>query len=227
LKCLPLILIGLATFAAAEQPSLSGTIIDARTLRIQDKVEALFAAEQYTRAHFIYLHELAPIGDKYAQYMLGFMYEHGIGVSPDLIEASAWYRIAAERGKREFVDVRDRSLQFLRDEDRARADLRYLELRKTYSDAAVMFRQVEADYDMLMTAPTGTRIPGGDRAIVMMSPDQQGLEVNVQAAQRRLARGLAYLATLLDEPSFDVEDYRQLDIDALRRSVDAYVARLD
>jgi TPR repeat protein len=227
LKFLPLILIGLATVAAAEQPSLSGTIIDARTLRIQEKVEALFAAEQYTRAQFIYLHELAPIGDKYAQYMLGFMYEHGVGVSTDLVEASAWYRLAAERGKREFVDVRDRSLQFLEDGDRARADLRYLELRETYSDAAVMFRQVEADYDMLMTAPTGTRIPGGDRAIVMISPDQQGVELNVQAAERRLERGLAYLATLLEEPRFDVEDYRQLDIEALQRSVEDYVARLD
>lgn len=226
MKCLPLILLGLATVVAAEQPSLSGTIIDARTLRIQEKVEALFAAEQYDRAHFIYLHELAPIGDKYAQYMLGFLYEHGVGVAADPIEAAAWYRVAAERGKEEFVDVSDRAGLTLSDAERARADVRYLQLRKTYSDAAVMFRQVKADYEMLMTAPTGTRIPGGDRAIVMISPDQQGLEINTQAAERRVARGLAYLATLLDEPRFDV-DYREIDIDALRAAVEDHVSTLE
>ncbi len=228
MKCLLPVLIGfgVATASIAEEPSISGTIIDAGTLRIQEKVEALFAAEEYKRAHFIYLHELAPIGDKYAQYMLGFIYEHGIGVETDLIEASAWYRIAAERGKAEFVEVRDSSLRYLSDEDREKADSRYLELRQRYSDLAVMLRQVREDYETLMAVRTGTRIPGGGRSLVMMNPDQQAGDADLLAAERRIARGLAFLSTQLAKPEYNVR-YTDLDIDQLRRDVDALLARLD
>ena len=37
---------------------------------------------------FIYREELAPLGDKYAQYMIGYMHEHGKGVDKDPAVAS-------------------------------------------------------------------------------------------------------------------------------------------
>ncbi len=41
---------------------------------------------------------LAERGGAEAQYNLGFMYEHGLGVSRDEAEAVTWYRKAAEQG---------------------------------------------------------------------------------------------------------------------------------
>lgn len=228
MKFLPLILIclGIATAALADEPSMSGTIIDARTLSIQEKVEMLFAAGKYQRAHFIYLHELAPIGDKYAQYMLGFMYEHGVGVDADAIEASAWYRIAAERGKQEFIDVRDRSLDWLADEEREKADARYYDLRLQFADAAVMYRLVRTNYDRLMAVPTGTGIPGGGRSLTTLNSDLDAGETGLLTAERRLKTGLAYLSALLEQPTYNV-NYTELDIDELGRDVEEYLAAVD
>jgi hypothetical protein len=228
LKFLPLILISLGIAAAvlADEPSMSGTIIDARTLNIQEKVEKLFAAEKFERAHFIYLHELAPIGDKYAQYMLGFMYEHGVGVDKDIVEASAWYRVAAERGKQEFIEVRDSSLDWLSDEEREEADARYFELRLQYADAAVMYRLVRTNYDRLMQVPTGTRIPGGGRSLTTLNTDLDASETGLLTAERRLKTGLAYLAAILDKPAYNVT-YSELDIDELEQDVEEYLAAVD
>lgn len=228
MKFLPLIVIslGLATAALADEPSMSGTVIDARTLGIQEKVEQLFAAEKYQRAHFIYLHELAPIGDKYAQYMLGFMYEHGVGVDEDAIEASAWYRVAAERGKQEFVEVRDGALDWLSDEEREASDARFQELRLRYADVAVMYRLVDANYSRLMQVPTGTRIPGGGRSFTTLNSDLSAGETGLLTAERRLKTGLAYLSGVLDKPEYDVT-YTELDIDALKRDVEAYLGAAD
>ena len=224
---LPVLLgFGVATAALADEPSISGTIIDARTLNIQEKVEKLFADEKYQRAHFIYLHELAPIGDKYAQYMLGFMYEHGVGVDKDPVEASAWYRIAAERGKQEFIAVRDSSLDWMSEEDRQKADARYLELRLEYADAAVMYRLVSTNYDRLMEVPTGTRIPGGGRSLTTVNSDLAAGETGLLTAERRLNTGLAYLSVLLDKPEYDVS-YTELDIDDLQRDVEAYLSAIE
>jgi TPR repeat protein len=57
--------------------------LDSKTLSVQAKAEELFEREDYRRAHIIYLKDLAPIGDKYAQYMLGFMTASGLGVEQD------------------------------------------------------------------------------------------------------------------------------------------------
>ena len=48
-----------------------------RVIKSQEKVDALFEKGDYERAAFIYREELAPLGDKYAQYMIGYMYLTG------------------------------------------------------------------------------------------------------------------------------------------------------
>ena len=45
--------------------------------------------------------EAAEQGDADAQYNLGLMYDHGLGVAPDAKEAVKWYRLAAEQGHEE------------------------------------------------------------------------------------------------------------------------------
>ena len=76
-------------------PSFPGGETDRATLRTQERVEELYVSEAYERAYFIYRNELAPKGDKYAQYMIGYMHFAGTGVPEDPAKALAWYRFAA------------------------------------------------------------------------------------------------------------------------------------
>ena len=46
-------------------------------------------------------------GDVYAQYSLGYMYEHGRGVIQDNIRAHMWYNIAASQGYKYATKNRD------------------------------------------------------------------------------------------------------------------------
>ncbi len=120
----------LATSVEAQQSAgLSTGFADSRTLRVQRKVDDLFERGEYERAYFIYRNELVPLGDKYAQYMVGFMHLTGKGVTENPIAASAWYRLAAERGTPEFVAVRDFLLVGMMPEERRQSDELFLQLR--------------------------------------------------------------------------------------------------
>jgi hypothetical protein len=130
-------------------------------MAVQDKVEGLFDAGEFERAFFIYLNELAPLGDKYAQYMVGFMYQTGLGVAEDTVAAAAWYQLAAERDTREFVVVRDRILHVMDQDDADRARVLYRELRLRFCDLAVLFASIKRDLAELQER-TGSRL--GDRS---------------------------------------------------------------
>ena len=76
-----LIAIVAAAIASAQTyASFPGGDLDHATLRVQERVEELYVSGAYERAHFIYRNELAPRGDKYAQYMIGYMHFTGAGV---------------------------------------------------------------------------------------------------------------------------------------------------
>ncbi len=137
--------------------ALSIDLPDSRTLAIQDKVDSLFDAGDFERAFFIYRNELVPRGDKYAQYMVGYMYLSGLGVEEDTVTASAWYRLAAERGTPEFIAVRERLLRTMTDGDISRSDERYLELRREYCDLAVLLNSIKSDMNALENR-TDTRL---------------------------------------------------------------------
>ena len=102
---------------------------DQNLIKTQQKVDELFEKGDYERAMFIYREELAPGGDKFAQYMVGYMHYSGRGVAEDQVEASAWYRLAAERGEESYIRVRDVLLSLFNEEQRARSDAIYAELR--------------------------------------------------------------------------------------------------
>lgn len=122
---------------------------DRDVLSTQQKVDSLFEKGDYDRAIFIYREELAPLGDKYAQYMLGYMHLTGKGVPRDAIAASAWYRLAAERGEPHFVQARDKLWKLLNEQHRAQSDLNYIELRKYCSDATLVSNLVASDLAVL------------------------------------------------------------------------------
>lgn len=141
-----------AMFMATSVAAVAGTDFpggepDRRVLEAQQKVDELFEKGDYERAYFIYRQELAPLGDKYAQYMVGYMNMVGKGVARDYIVGSAWYRLAAERGDESFSRARDEVWEQFNDELRGQSDEKYAELRLNYSDAMIIAAFVEKDLD--------------------------------------------------------------------------------
>ena len=189
--------------------------VDWATMRLGERVEELFVDGEYERAFFIYRNELAPVGDKYAQYMVGFMYETGTWVDEDPILASAWYRLAAERGHEEFEQVRDTVLSAFTDVDQARSDELYLQLRREYSDVVLLLRAIRQDLGA-MTALTGSRISGGTGPVTIIDPRDgrsvpgdeyfRRLESRIEARLRFIARQLGDEAITTRVDDIDVED---------------------
>jgi len=203
--------------------------LDSRTMRTQAKVESLYERGDYKRAHFIYSNELAPQGDKYAQYMTGYMYMMGQGVDEDPVRASAWYRIAAERRGPEFMAVRDQVLQNLNDEQRARSDELYVELRKKYSDLVIIMELLVEDLDTLKTARTGSRLSGNASSVMIIDP-KTGMPVSADHLRNRDLR-TAQMRLDFVTSRLDIEPIRaeQVDeqIDMLWERVRDYLSVVD
>ena len=217
-----------APVIAQQSGPFPGSPVDRATMRLGERVEELFDQKEYERAFFIYRNELAPIGDKYAQYMVGFMYETGTWVDEDPILASAWYRLAAERGYEEFEQVRDALLNGFTDVDQARSDTLYLQLRREYSDVVLLLRLVEQDLDA-MTARTGSRLSGGTGPVTIVDP-RAGSSVSGDEYFRRLrsrieAR-LQFMSQQLGDPGIAVEA-DEVDMEALSARVDGFVRVID
>lgn len=163
----------LGTAQAEGPPAASAELPDFRTVSVQSKVDKLFESGEFERAYFIYRNELAPIGDKYAQYMVGYMHLMGMGVEEDEVRASAWYRLAAERGYPEFVAIRKQVLKSLDDEGLQRSDAKYVELRQQYSDLVLSMRQLRRDYDELSEPKTGSRLSGRGSPVMIIDPTRR------------------------------------------------------
>ena len=202
-----------ATSYAQRSSELSADLPDSRTMAIQDKVENLFVAAKFERAFFIYRNELAPIGDKYAQYMVGYMYHKGLGVAEDTILASAWYRLSAERGTREFIAVRDRLMRTMDEDDIKNSDRQHFELRQKFCDLAVLFASVKRDMKELEVR-TGTRI-GSSTSPVVVIENRLG----------RIRSGADYYGDIRDQLETrllllkEVGDFREMDADPDRLNI--------
>jgi hypothetical protein len=181
---------------------------ESRTMRIQIKAEGLYTSGDYKRAHFIYVKELAPLGDKYAQYMTGYMYLMGQGVPEDPLLASAWYRIAAERKSREFMVVRDDLMRTLDAQQLARSDSLYLDLRKGLSDLVIVMKLLEKDLEKLQVETTGSRVAGQSSMITMVDPKSGNLmsaKLYRDRVRRALQARVDYITAQLDIEPLDAE----------------------
>jgi hypothetical protein len=216
-----------AAGAYAQQPSGNLSVdLDSRTLSVQAKAEELFERGDFRRAHVIYLNDLAPIGDKYAQYMLGFMSLSGRGVEQDPVLASAWYRLAAERGEPvEFVAIRDELLGQLDAVDRARSDEIYLGLRRHYSDIAISMREAREAFEGLSQVSTGSRLEGPSSAVTIVEP-RAGSSLSGDALiyrlQRRMQGHLDYITGVLGIDRIDVEAVTAGELSDLEEQVRDY-----
>jgi hypothetical protein len=195
-------------------------------LNVQQKVESLYQQGEYKRAFFIYRNELVPIGDKYAQYMVGFMYLSGIGIEKDPVRASAWYRLAAERSYPEFITIRDQLLGSLTEIDLERSDDFYQHLRMDYSDIAIIMRLVRQDLAAWDEQKTGSRLTQSSGPVTVVDP-QSGEMISRTVFERkfrqRAAQHLDLLAKLLPDTAVP-RDIRKVDIDELQVAADRQLA---
>lgn len=197
-----------------------------RPLSLQVKVDRLFERGEYDRAYLIYRNELAPLGDKYAQYMVGYMHLTGMGADKDPALASAWYRLAAERRTPEFVALRDQVMQELPAEQLGQSDALYRQLRHEYSDLAVLLRSVkrhvhelQARSDAGVTATPASinfRSQTSMRAAAPTADYYARIRIQLRDQLRKLAV-LGDFADLETDPS-------KVDVDQLERRVKARIA---
>jgi hypothetical protein len=220
-----------ATAIAQQSGGMLNVDLDSKTLNVQAKAEELFERGDYRRAHIIYRNDLAPIGDKYAQYMLGFMILRGLGVEQDPVLASAWYRLAAERGEpEEFVAIRDEVLGSLDFADRGRADDVYLDLRREYSDIAISMREASEEFESLSQVSTGSHLGVTSSAITIVEPRTgvaQSADVLIIRTQHRMQRHLDRITKTLGIDRIDAETVTSGQLADLEEQVQEYVARIN
>ncbi len=214
---------------AEDSARTSAQSIDSRTLSVQDKVEELFERGEFERAYNIYRNDLAPVGDKYAQYMVGYMHLMGLGVREDVVDASAWYRLAAERGYPEFVAVRNQVLQSLEDDELLRSDQVFIELRRNYSDVVLTIGLLRKDLEDTSGRVTGSRLSGRSGAVTIVNPNSGVGMSGDNFYRKREVRMKDYLATLTERLGVDREGEEIDDelLDELQVLVDEYLLRID
>lgn len=206
---------------AQRASGLSADLPDSRTLQVQTKVDALFDAGDFERAYFIYRNELVPLGDKYAQYMVGYMNLLGMGVEEDTIAASAWYRLAAERDTPEFVAVRDQLLRNMDDDEMQQSDILYMELRRKFCDLAVVLTSIKRNRRQLEPR-TGSRLKNTSSSLTVIDTSVGGRSRSGADFYGRINRRLLERVQLLLETGEFPElgsDPTQIDLDDLERLV--------
>ena len=198
---------------------------DTSSLRLHEKAEGLYRDGHWKRAYFIYVNELAAIGDKYAQYMAGYMWLNGKGVPRDAVKASAWYRLAAERGSPEFVEVRDQLLESMSEADREASDDAFVALRHKYSDLVIALGQLRNERELLNARPTGSRLTGNSAPVTVIDP-RTGVTMTrsdyIGRMESRMQLRLDFITRTLkiDEVEADMDDR---EFEALAGQVDAYL----
>lgn len=220
-----IILIVLLALVPISSTQAQGRGFDAPTLRLQVKADNLYRKGHWERAHFIYVNELAAKGDKYSQYMAGYMCLHGKGVERDKVQASAWYRLAAERDGPEFVAMRDQLLESMSEEEKQASDARFVALRGRYSDLVLMLDDIEDEREAMNQTPAGSRLSDGPSSITVIDP-QTGDTIARSEYLRRVEKGmqarLDYLASKIDSEPLEA-DMSDREFDELRERVVAYL----
>jgi len=183
--------------AAQDSSPFPNAPLTSKTQLVQNQAEQAYEQTDYESAFFIYRNELAPIGDKYGQYMVGLMYLNGQGVDEDRVAASAWYRLAAERGIKEFMQISDQYMISLDAEETALSDQQFIQLRKKYGDLALLMKAVKADYEILKTR-TGTRLSGDSSTVTVIDPNAPAAMVASAGyfgkIEKRMEARLEYIA---------------------------------
>ena len=222
-----LITLLMASVASSQTyPSFPGGETDHATLRTQERVEELYLSKSYDRAYFIYRKDLAPRGDKYAQYMIGYMHFMGVGVPHDPAVALAWYRLAAERGSPPIILARDELEKALNPAQIEAANSLFAELRDELSDRGLILDLVEDDLKLLRDRAGRSRSMGSspvtiiDRRYGYMSGAQY-----YETIKKRLAARLTYLKGQVDV--IDVDGVETMELAQIESEIKELIAEID
>jgi len=160
----------------------------------QADADAAYEAGRYQQAYEIYLGDLAPAGDKYAQYLIGIMHAHGLGVQQDAALGAAWLTLAAERGDERLAAARDEALAALPDDERLRADTLLADLHGHYGDCAIVSRLMAEDRKRV-TASTGSRVKSSVNAplTIIHMQDDDDRAIDPQTLRERIRKRERFL----------------------------------
>lgn len=225
------VLFGLASclvLAGEAYKQFPGAPLDERTLRTQERVEELYAQGEYARARLIFEEDLAPKGDKYAQYTIGYMYLNGLGVAQSNARALAWYRLAAERGTAALVEARDSLSGKLSAGEIAESSRIFGELWQTMGDNRILLDLILDDLNTLKSR-TGTRIPGaatGPLTVIDVSGSGAANIRFYEVVEDRLQTRLAYLKTNVEIIDIDTSD-DDVVVQGLEEDMKKVIASLD
>jgi len=185
---------------AQRASGLSADLPNSKTLAIQAKVDDLFDAGKFERAYFIYRHELVPLGDKYAQYMVGYMHLDTPGMPQDKATALAWYRLAAERENEVLQQARDELAADLTQAEIDASNRIFLDLLQEIGDTRLIMKLIRRDMNTL-NSRTGTHIRGATSggSTVILRPSGKTENPNFYRDIRlRLEARLSYLETKVE-----------------------------
>jgi hypothetical protein len=209
------------SMAAFSQDGFPGGEASRSVLKAQEKADLYFAKSKFDKAMSIYRDDLAPVGDKYSQYMIGYMYLAGKGVQEDAIMASAWYRLAAQRENAQYVRICDGLLALFNDEQLSRSDQLYVGLRQDMGDLTLVHKMIQNDMQILRRR-TGSElflqaeIERGDRrferdefdaAVSRMVSRIEYLERQMAVEKTLEKSEKEVLTKLLDEAEKEVDAY--------------------
>lgn len=142
--------------APADQLEFPGMDPDKGIIRAAKKAESAYKKRDFDEAMWYYRTRLAPAGDKFAQYMIGYMHAAGEGVPKDPVSAAAWFLVAAERGHESLVEVSQNTMRALSATQRRAAREKADELRAEVGDRAILERLVYLD-ETSLREQTGSR----------------------------------------------------------------------
>ena len=206
--------------------SFPGLETDHATLKTQERVEELYMSQSYERAYFIYRNELAPRGDKYAQYMVGYMHFTGAGVPEDPAAALAWYRMAGERGEPVILTARDQLQETLNPQQIAAADSLVAELKKELGDRVLIYNLVQKDLDILRKSASSGPSPGS--ASMLVIDRRYGYMSGAQyydIIQKRLSVRLTHLKSQVDV--IDVDGGETMELAQIESEIKELIAEID
>jgi hypothetical protein len=215
---------------AQDYRQFPGAPTDSRTLKIQERVEDIYSSGDFARALLIYEKELAPLGDKYAQYMVGFMHLAGKGVEENPAMALAWYRLAAERGEDPFTRARDALRATLKPEELGRSEVLFAELWQRYGDRKLILDLISSDLDILRRengAENRGRVaePAAGASIAAGYAGNETSEGYYRRVRARLVERLQYLGSTRDAEEAGIAD--PADIKALETEIRRELKALD
>ena len=191
---------------AQDYRQFPGAAMDSRTLTIQEKVEDLYSSGDYDRALLIYEKELAPLGDKYAQYMVGFMHLTGKGVEESPAEALAWYRLAAERDEVPFTKARDALHEMLEPSELKQSDVVFSALWQRYGDRKLILDLINQDLDILRSENGGRPAEPRGASLAAGYSGNGTSDGYYRRVRARLAERLQYLGSTRDAEDAGIAD---------------------